>query len=134
MTYSGCLLSTLKSPSFWEFPSDTLYRCQSLLQCFRDLDVAPIISLVYNEVELASWLTNNHSQTIAICGDAGADPGFLIGGFYLFKCKARAKILKPRPFSYVFASSQSQFTAATNLWISNLAKVSESTFKHDFTG
>ena len=45
----------------------------------------------------------------------------------------RAKILKPRPLSCVFASSQSQFTAVTDLWISNLAKVSESTLKHDST-
>ena len=45
----------------------------------------------------------------------------------------RAKILKPHPFSCVFTSSQSRFTAATDLWISNLAKVSESTLKHDST-
>ena len=37
------------------------------------------------------------------------------------------------PYSYVFASSQSLFTAATDLWISNFAKVSKSTFTHDST-
>ena len=62
-------------------------------------------------------------------------------GFYLFKCawsacenfEATPTLSKPHPFSCVFASSQSQFTAATDLWISNLAKMSESTFKHDST-
>ena len=71
----------------------------------------------------------------------GADPGFPIGGFYLFKCAQSAReIFEATPtlskrcqFSCVFASSRSQFTVATDLWISNLTKVSESTFKHDST-
>ena len=44
----------------------------------------------------------------------------------------RTEKLKPRPFSCVFANGQS-VTTATDLWISNLAKVSESTFKHNST-
>ena len=67
----------------------------------------------------------------------GADPGFPIGGSICSNARenfeATPTLSKPRPFSCVFASSQSQFTAATDLWISNLAKVSESTFKHDST-
>ena len=93
--------------------------------------------------EVLLWCNYYMSCTLHIvrAQGTGADPGFPIGGFYLFKCPRTARekfeamptLSKPHPFSCVFASSQSQFTAATDLWISNLAKVSESTFKHDST-
>ena len=80
-----------------------------------------------------NWRRNNW-VTIT---KTGADPGFPIGGFYLFQCARKfwshAHFVETTPILCVFASSQSQFTAATDLWISNLAKVSESTFEHDST-
>ena len=97
--------------------------------------------MTFERLEALLGWNNSYSYKHLLFPKSGADPGFPIGGFYLFKCARSARekfeatptLSKARPFSYVFTSSQSQFTAATDLRISNLAKVSESTFRHDST-
>ena len=65
---------------------------------------------------------------------SGADPEFPL--FVQMHAKRVQKKLKPRPLyrnHAHFRAYSPVVTAAADLWISNLAKVSESTVKHDST-